>query len=172
MTAEEYLNGVSYDDLKRALKEIGQEENATKIASAIIKVRPLATTDDLSNAVRSVTSSFKWNKVLSRVFMVIRCVVNDELGAIDRFLSESPKLLNHGGRILCISFDSNQDSRVKNSFRSQANPCECPPTLPVCVCNRVATMKVITPRALKPTDAEIDLNKRSRSARLRIAEKI
>jgi len=172
MSAKEYLNSVNFDDLKSALKEIGQEDNAAKIASAIIKAKPLETTDDLSKAVRSVTSSFKWNKALSRVFMVVRCVVNDELGAIDRFLVDAPKLMKSGGRILCISFDSNQDSRVKNSFRSLANPCNCPPALPVCVCNRKPTMKVITSRALKPSDSEIDMNKRSRSARLRIAEKI
>ncbi len=171
MTAEEFLNSVGFDELKRLLKEIGQESNASQIARAIVKAQPLSTTDDLVKAVSSVSSPFKLNKVLSRVFMVVRVVVNDELGAIDRFLTYAPTLLKRGGRIVCISFDSNQDGRVKNAFRSLANPCICPPTLPVCLCNRIPTLKVITPRALQPTESEIESNKRSRSARLRVAEK-
>ncbi len=172
ITAEDYLNSVSYGELKRVLKDVGQESNAVRIARAIVRAKPLTTTGDLLKAIRSVTFPREQNKVLSRVFMVVRVVVNDELGAIDRFLDHAPKLLKSGGRILCISFDSNQDRRVKNAFRLLANPCTCPPNLPLCVCNRVPTMKVLTPHALKPTASEIASNKRSRSARLRIAEKI
>ncbi len=172
ITAEEFLNNINYDDLKRLLKDVGQESNAARLSKAIIQAKPLKTTSDLERAVRSVTFSHQQNKVLSKVFMVVRVAVNDELGAIDRFLLQAPALLKSGGRILCISFDSNQDRRVKNSFRSLENPCICPPHLPVCVCNRIPTMKVLTSHALKPTDSEIELNKRCRSAKLRIAEKI
>lgn len=170
--AEEFLNNVEYAELKKLLKEIGQETNAAKIASAIMNAKPLKTTGDLERAIRSVTPSHRQNKVLARCFMVIRTIVNDELGSIERFLKEAPGLLKTGGRLVCISFDSNMDSRVKNAFRSYASSCVCPPGFPVCVCSKTSLVKVLTPRAIKPGEAELKVNNRSRSASLRVCEKI
>jgi len=171
-TAGELIERLDYGELKRMLKEIGQELNAARIASAITAAKPLRTTGELAAAIAKVTPAYNLNKVLSKVFMVVRVAVNDELKAIDNFLESAPGLLKRGGRLVVISFDSNQDVRVKNKFRTFADPCVCPPALPVCLCKRTPTMKLITLRAVKPSEDEIRINNRSRSARLRVAEKL
>ena len=107
-----------------------------------------------------------------RTFQAIRIAVNDELAAIESVLKDAVARLNPGGRIAVITFHSLEDRIVKKGFGEMANPCICPPELPVCGCGRVATLKQINRKPIVPTDSEIARNPRARSAKLRIAERI
>jgi 16S rRNA (cytosine1402-N4)-methyltransferase len=107
-----------------------------------------------------------------RCFQALRIAVNDELGSISRMLESAPGRLKTGGRLCVISFHSLEDRLVKNSFLSRANGCTCPGDFPVCVCGFVQELKLITKRPITPGDDEIARNPRSRSAKLRIAERV
>lgn len=172
INAGDIINRATYYELLTLFRDIGQERQAPRIARAIINERPLHTTSQLEHLVRAACSPAFINKTLARVFMALRVVVNDELTAIERFLPQALGLLAPGGRIVCISYDSHQDSRVKEFFRSKAHPCVCPPQLPTCVCGLRPELRIITGRAVRPSAAERESNPRSRSARLRAAEKL
>jgi 16S rRNA (cytosine1402-N4)-methyltransferase len=172
ITAAELVNRTSQTELSDILFRIGEERNARRVTAAIVRNRPIATTSELATVIRkSIPQNFA-TKTLARVFMALRVVVNDELNAIDRFLPATLKCLNRGGRMVFISYDSQQDRRVKQFIGENAKTCRCPPNLPVCVCGGKAALKNLTPKALLPDAAEVNHNPRSRSARLRAAEKL
>ena len=108
----------------------------------------------------------------TRTFQAIRIAVNDELSALETALEQAVSLLGQSGRLAVISYHSLEDRIVKNFIRKQASDCICPPGTPVCRCDHLATVKVITKRPIVPTDAEVDSNRRARSAKLRVAERI
>ncbi|TLM65811.1 MAG: 16S rRNA (cytosine(1402)-N(4))-methyltransferase RsmH [Deltaproteobacteria bacterium] len=166
------------DELKRIFREYGEERWAGRIAREIVRVRgeaPLTTTRQLADLVcRAVPGGYQPQRIhpATRVFQALRIAVNGELDALAAGLAAALRRLRPGGRLAVISFHSLEDRLVKQSFRAAATTCTCPPRLPVCVCGRRAEAKVLTPRGVRPAEAEIAANPRARSAVLRGVEKL
>jgi 16S rRNA (cytosine1402-N4)-methyltransferase len=127
---------------------------------------------DLSKIITDITPQRFHTKTLSRVFQALRIYVNDELNTLESFLKKSIDLLKSGGRIVILSYHSLEDRIVKESFKYETLNCICPPGSPICVCNKVPRLKIITKKPIVPEQNEIEDNFRSRSAKLRAAEKI
>jgi 16S rRNA (cytosine1402-N4)-methyltransferase len=161
VTAADVVNGTSVADLSHILWEFGEEKNARRIAAALVAARPVVTTADLVAIVTSVTNPRWINKTLSRVMQGLRIVVNDELEQLRRGLAAAHDLLGHPGRIVVISYHSLEDRIVKRFFREHASPAAVSPTL-----------RIITKKPIVPSDDETAANPRSRSAKLRVAERI
>ena len=130
------------------------------------------TTYDLKSAIEAVANNRFIKKTLSRVFQAIRIKINREIENLNLFLDESLNYLKKGGRVAIISFHSIEDKIVQNFFKKHSIGCICPSVFPICICNNKAKIKTIIKKGILPSDIEISLNSRSRSARLRIAEYI
>jgi 16S rRNA (cytosine1402-N4)-methyltransferase len=174
-TAASVVNRADVTELERILREYGEERWARRIAQFIVERRPLRSTRDLASAVEAAIPRRAWPKdihVATRTFQGIRIAVNDELGEIEAGLKAALEILNPGGRIATISFHSLEDRLVKSFFNVESTDCICPPQQPVCTCGHRATLRRVTRRAVRPSEAEVKANPRARSARLRVAEKI
>lgn len=178
ITAAEILNTYSQQDLVRILKDFGDEQYANSIAKNIISERlkkPFSRTIELVELIeRSVPSSYRTKKIhpATKTFQALRIEVNQELKTLDLFLSQAIEVLKPGGRLAIISFHSGEDALVKNIMRENARGCICPSEFPVCRCKNEPIIKLITRRPIVPSEKEIEENPRSRSAKLRVAEKI
>ncbi|NQT33751.1 16S rRNA (cytosine(1402)-N(4))-methyltransferase RsmH [bacterium] len=172
LTAQEIVNEYSASELTDIFRRYGQERMSKQIAETIVRSRPVVGTVQLADLIRKSCPGKYIQKTLARIFMALRIVVNDELTAIEKLMPGAHKLLNPGGRMVFISYDSNQDRIVKDFFRLKSRICVCPDILPVCVCNTTPELKILTRRVIKPGPEEIETNPRSRSARLRAAEKL
>ncbi len=174
-TAADLLESLEWNELVKILRDFGEERRAGAIARAIIKRRedaPLRTTAELSRLVQGVLGGHHGRiHPATRTFQALRIAVNDELGQIERFLEPAVRALRPGGRIGIIAFHSLEDRIVKHTFRRLAGRCTCPPGLPVCGCNPRRVITVLTSSPLRPADDEVARNPRSRSARLRVAER-
>jgi 16S rRNA (cytosine1402-N4)-methyltransferase len=174
-SARDLVNNSSPEDLATLLRRYGEEPAAWKIANAIVRVRKgrtIATTVDLREAIVDVIPPPFQTKTLARVFQALRIAVNDELGELERGLDGFIPLLELGGRFVVLTYHSLEDRIVKTKFRDEARSCTCPPGFPVCRCDTVQRLRVLTRKALLPTQEEIERNPRSRSARLRVAERV
>lgn len=171
ITAADLVNSLSRYDLLHIIKTYGEERRAAQIASEIIRNRPLERTTQLADIVRKICAGKYVEKSLARVFMAFRIAINKDLDAIDKMLPSALELLRPGGRLVIISYDSSQDRRVKLFFRHHAQSCSCPPTLSVCVCDARAELTILTKKPIRPERDEIMANPRSRSGKLRAAEK-
>lgn len=174
LNAETVVNELSEDELARVIWKYGEERDAKRIARAIVSQRRLhriTTTDQLADIVRKTVRHRFVVKTLARVFQAIRIYVNKELESLERFLPQAENVLRSGGRLVVISYHSLEDRRVKEFFRKEANPCECPPELPQCVCGKKPRLKIIN-KLIRPTAEEIAHNPSARSAKMRVAEKI
>jgi len=166
------------EKLKRILYDFGEERYAPRIAAAIAERRakaPIDTTFELVDIIKSAMPAAALREKqhpAKRSFQAIRIAVNDELEAISRLMEEAVDRLATGGRIAVISFHSLEDRIIKNSFNSRENGCTCPREFPVCVCGFVPTLKSITRKPILPSEKELEENPRSRSAKLRVAEKV
>jgi len=178
LTAYDIVNGYAKEDIKRILFEYGEERYAPVIAAAIERERakePIDTTDRLADIIKSAMPAAARREKqhpAKRSFQAIRIAVNDELSAIREAIKNAVAILGSGGRIAVISFHSLEDRIVKTAFSELSKGCICPPEFPVCVCGKKAEIKVLTRRPITPTDEEIKRNPRSRSAKLRVAEKV
>lgn len=177
LSAKDVVNTYSYSDLCRILFEYGEEKFAKSIASNIVKARetkPIETTAELADIVRmSIPQKFRREKnPCKKTFQAIRIEVNNELGELSETLDKAFGVLNPGGRLAIITFHSLEDRLVKQRFASFARGCICPPEFPVCVCGNTPKGKLITPKPIEPSQAELDSNNRSHSAKLRVIEKI
>ncbi|NOZ07836.1 MAG: 16S rRNA (cytosine(1402)-N(4))-methyltransferase RsmH [FCB group bacterium] len=175
ISAAEYLKQISATELARVLRDYGEERFHKKIATAIVEKAgkgEMNTTFDLKNAIISVIFGKSQLKSVARVFQAIRIALNDELKALQVVLESILSHLATGGRIAVITFHSLEDRIVKQFFKTNTLTCICPPELPKCVCNVVPRLKIITRKPILPTQDEIKLNSRSRSAKLRVAERI
>lgn len=171
-TAADLLNTLSQRDLARIIRQYGEERYASPIASEIVRNRPLTRSSELASIVRKVCPGKFEIKSLSRVYMALRVFLNAELDAIDNAMSAALNLLRIGGVMIFLSYDSSEDKKVKQFFSHWSKKCHCPPEIPVCVCSTKPKLKVLTPRIVTPSEAEIKKNPYSRSAKLRAAEKL
>ena len=177
LSAKEIVNTYPEEELTRILREYGEERCAARIASNIVKARskkPLETTGELSASFRaSIPARMreKGGNPDKRTFQAIRIACNRELDVLRDSLDEMIDLLTPGGRLCVITFHSLEDRIVKNAFKRNENPCTCPPEFPVCVCGKKSKGRVITRKAIAPTARELEVNRRSASAKLRVFEK-
>jgi len=174
-TAADIVATASVNELTRIFREWGEERMAAKIARGIVRERtrePIQTTRQLARIVAEEKGGREKIDPATRVFQALRIEVNQELTALARFLAAAVARLNGGGRLAVISYHSLEDRMVKDAFRRDAGVCMCPPRLPQCVCGARAALKVLTRRPLRPSDSEVNRNPRSRSAKLRAAEKL
>jgi len=170
-TAAEVVNAWPERDLARLIADHGEEPAARRVARAIVRARPLATTADLAWVVSRVVGGGRPGlHPATRTFQAIRIAVNDELGALDRLLAEGWRLLRPRGRLAVLAYHSLEDRRVKDAFRRWAADCPCPPRTPLCVCGWSAKVRVLTRRPIRPSPEEVARNPRARSARLRVVE--
>ncbi|GFO56056.1 ribosomal RNA small subunit methyltransferase H [Geomonas sp. Red276] len=177
-TAADLVNELSEGELTRIISDYGEERWAKRIASFIVKARgerPIETTFELVDIVKGAIPKAKWEERLhpaTRTFQGLRIAVNEELKSLEEGLAALLKLLRKGGRGAVISFHSLEDRIVKESFRAAATGCTCPKELPICVCGKVPQCKVVTGKPVKASEKEVAGNPRSRSAKLRVIEKI
>ncbi len=174
-SAADVVATASVEELTRIFREFGEERMAGKIARGIVAERtrgPITTTRHLARVVAEQKGSREKIDPATRVFQALRIEVNQEHVALARFLAAAVARMQQGGRLAVISYHSLEDRIVKDAFRRESGVCLCPPRLPACVCGARKALEVLTRRAIRPSDAEIQRNPRSRSARLRAAEKI
>jgi len=175
LDAARIVNELDVRELERILRDYGEERWARRIAQFIVARRPLRTTRDLASAVEAAIPRRAWPRdinVATRTFQGVRIAVNDELGEIEAGLKAALQILKPGGRMATISFHSLEDRLVKSFFNVESKDCICPPQQPVCTCGHRATLRIVTRRPVRPSEAEVAANPRARSARLRVAEKI
>jgi 16S rRNA (cytosine1402-N4)-methyltransferase len=174
-SAAEIVGGASAEELTRIFREYGEERMAAKIARGIVaerRLRPITSTRRLARIVATAKGSSERIDPATRVFQALRIEVNQELVALSRFLSAAVLRANARGRIAVISYHSLEDRIVKNVLRRESGVCLCPPRIPQCVCGARTLLRVLTRRPITPSEAERRGNPRSRSARLRVAEKL
>jgi len=174
-SAADVVANASSEELSRIFFEYGEERMAIKIARAILEERsrgPITTTRQLSRIVAGVKGDREKIDPATRVFQALRIEVNEELQSLSRFLAYAVEKLNAGGRLSIISYHSLEDRMVKETFRRESGICLCPKKLPVCVCGARRALVVLTRRPIRSSDAEVAANPRSRSARLRGAQKV
>lgn len=175
VTAERLVNTLPERELAEVIRTLGEERWAARIAVFIVRRRPLHTTAELRDAVEAAVPRAAWPRDIhpaTRTFQALRMRVNDELGSLRRGLEGALDVLAPGGRLAVISFHSLEDGTVKRFFQQEARGCTCPPEQPVCTCGRAARLRILTRRPLRPSSEEVAANPRSRSARLRAAERI
>lgn len=173
LTAEKVVNSWPEADLAEILWKYGEERFSRRIARAIVHARPITDTAHLAEIIRKAAGPSR-DKLdpATRSFQGIRIAVNQELQVLEHALPKLIGLLRPKGRIAVISFHSLEDRLVKQAFRFAATDCICPPEQPVCTCGHKASLRVITPRPILPTEEGKRENPRARSAKLRVAEKL
>lgn len=176
-SARDIVNEYSKEQLTKILYEYGEEKFAPRIAETIIKRRsekPVETTTELADIVRnSIPAKFRRDKnPCKKTFQAIRIAVNCEFDHLDRALDEGFELLKPGGRFCIITFHSLEDRIVKQRFAGWCKGCTCPPDFPVCVCGNKPKGKLVCRKPLEASEEELEANPRSRSAKLRIIEKL
>ena len=174
-TAADVVATASVDELTRIFREYGEEWMAAKIARGIVAERavgPITSTRQLARIVANAKSSREKIDPATRVFQALRIEVNEELLALSRFLAAAVERLNAHGRLAILSYHSLEDRMVKEAFRRDSGVCSCPARLPTCVCGARRVLRVLTRRPVVSTEAERLSNPRSRSVRMRVAEKL
>ncbi len=177
LTARQIVNEWSEEELVKIFKELGEEQMAGRIAREIVlrrTAKKINRTGELAELIKDVkgNKTRSKNHPATKVFQALRIVVNEELGNLNIFLEQAVELLKSKGRLAIISFHSLEDRLVKNFFRAKARGCVCPKEIPVCVCDNEPEIKLIKRKGIKPSKGELKNNRRARSARLRVGEKI
>lgn len=176
-TAADIVNLRSAEELQQIFQEYGEERHARWVAQRIVEARshaPITTTGRLAEIVARAKPGAGHERIhpATRVFQALRIAVNDELERLRLVLPQTLDVLAVGGRLAVISFHSLEDRIVKQFIQRESRDCICPPGLPACACGHVATLRAVTRRPIVATTAEIAANVRSRSAKLRVAERI
>ena len=177
-SAYNVVNEYSEEDLYRIIRDYGEEKFAKRIASFIVENRQeknIETTLELVEIIKNAIPAKARREgphPAKRTFQAIRIEVNSELSILNKTIEDGVEKLNKGGRMAIITFHSLEDRIVKNKFRDLAVSCRCPKEFPVCVCGEKAKVKVISRKAIEPTKEEVEINPRSRSAKLRVIEKL
>jgi len=178
-SARVLVNRELYEELRRIIRDLGDEPLGGKIARAIIRAREEAEITTTSRLAEIVSRAYPpdrrrqaRNHPATRTFMALRMAVNHEVEELQTFLERIVRYLKPGARVAIISFHSAEDREVKESFRYWAKGCRCPLEQAYCTCDRIPVLKVLTKKPQLPTQLEIDRNPRSRSAKLRVAERL
>ena len=177
-TAKDIVNGYSEMELYRIIRDYGEDKFAKNIAKHIVAARaikPIETTGELTEIIRAsipMKVQATGGHPAKRTFQAIRIELNRELEVLQNNLDDMIELLNPGGRICIITFHSLEDRIVKTNFKRNENPCTCPSDFPVCVCGKKSKGKVITRKPILPSEEELAVNSRSKSAKLRVFERI
>ncbi|OOB78834.1 MAG: 16S rRNA (cytosine(1402)-N(4))-methyltransferase [Epulopiscium sp. Nuni2H_MBin003] len=174
-SAHDVINSYSEDELAKIIKDYAEEKWAARIAKFIVQARPIDTTLELVEVIKKAipASARQANShPAKRTFQAIRIEVNKEIDIIAPTIKKIVNSLSVGGRLCIITFHSLEDRIVKHTFKELQNPCTCPSSFPVCVCNKESNVKIITRKPVIPTQCELDINSRSQSAKLRAIEKI
>lgn len=177
LSAKEIVNDYSQADLARIIRDYGEDKFANNIAKHIVAARQkklIETTYELNDIIKAAIPAkmrAEGGHPSKRTFQAIRIECNRELDVLKNSLEEMIRFLNPGGRICIITFHSLEDRIVKSMFKKQENPCTCPPGFPVCTCGKTSLGKVITRKPILPSDEELEVNSRSKSAKLRIFER-
>ena len=178
LTAYEVVNSWSEERLNRILWDYGEERYARRITAAILAARakkPIESTLELVELIRGAMPAAALREKqhpAKRSFQAIRIAVNDELGEVERMMDTAPDKLNPGGRLCVISFHSLEDRIVKSGIARRENGCTCPREAPICTCGFVQTLRSVSRKPILPSAEEIETNPRSRSAKLRVAERV
>jgi len=173
LTASDIVNSFSEQELAKLIEKYGEERHSRRIARYIVRNRPIATTVELARLVEQALGGKRARiHPATRTFMALRIAVNSELQNLELALKQTINLLRPGGRLTVISYHSLEDRIVKQFMRYAASSCLCPPGTVVCRCGHKPTLKLISRKVIKPTSLEIESNPRSRSAKLRIAERL
>jgi 16S rRNA (cytosine1402-N4)-methyltransferase len=177
-TAKELINNYSKHEIEKIIRDYGEDKWASRIAEFIVTERSkkqIETTFELVNIIKAAVPAGARREgphPAKRTFQAIRIEVNKELEILEQAVKDCIEVLNPYGRLCIITFHSLEDRIVKNAYREKMNPCTCPPSFPICTCNKKPEIKIITRKPILPSNEEIEINPRSRSAKLRIAEKI
>ena len=177
-TAADIVNGSSKEELTRILKVYGEERFASRIAQRILEEREkgeIKTTFALNEIIKTaIPAKFRreGGHPSKRTFQAVRIAVNGELESLENAIGDMIGSLNDGGRLCIITFHSLEDRIVKNKFKEAADPCTCPPDFPVCVCGRKSLGRVVTNKPILPGTEELEQNSRSKSAKLRVFERV
>ncbi|MCX7876634.1 MAG: 16S rRNA (cytosine(1402)-N(4))-methyltransferase RsmH [Melioribacteraceae bacterium] len=174
-TASDFLNNASQEEIANVLFQFGEEKNSRIISKKIIELRnkeKIISSKQIVDLIKTITPERFITKTLSRVFQALRIYINDELNELKKFLTKAVDLLADDGRIGIITFHSLEDRIIKEFFKYESLTCICPAGTPICICNKKQTLKIITKKPIVPSEEEIKSNKRSRSAKLRVAQKI
>ena len=178
LSAYEVVNTWSEERLNRILWDYGEERYARRISAAILAARekaPIRSTTELVEIIRGAMPAAALREKqhpAKRSFQAIRIAVNDELGEVERMMETAPDKLNPGGRLCVISFHSLEDRIVKSGIGRRENGCTCPREAPICTCGFVRTLRSVSRKPILPSEEEIERNPRSRSAKLRVAERV
>jgi len=173
LAASDIVNSFSEQELAGLIERYGEERHSRRIARYIVQNRPIATTVELARLIeRALGGKRARIHPATRTFMALRIAVNSELQNLEPALQQTPNLLRPGGRLAVISYHSLEDRIVKQFMRCAATSCLCPPGTAICRCGHVPTLKLISRKVIRPTSLEIESNPRSRSAKLRIAERL
>ncbi len=177
ISASDLVNSLTYEELKDIIRLYGEEPLAPKIARKIVekrKLSPIKTTKELCDIILEAYPAKRRRRSkrhpATKTFQALRIAVNEELKELEDFLSKVLDRLNHGARIVIISFHSLEDRIVKHFFKREAKDCICPPGQMVCICGHKKRVKIITKKPIVPSGEEIEENKRARSAKMRVAE--
>lgn len=178
MTAYHVVNTYDENQLNRIFWDYGEEKYARRVTAAILKRRaekPIETTLELVDIIKGAMPAAALREKqhpAKRVFQAIRIAVNDELGSIAAMMDTAPDKLNVGGRLCVISFHSLEDRLIKTGIAARENGCTCPREAPICTCGFVRTLKSVSRKPILPGEEELERNPRSRSAKLRVAERV
>ena len=175
LTASDIVNSFPEQELAKLIARYGEERHSRRIARYIVQNRPIATTVDLAHLIEQVSGApARRGRIhpATRTFMALRIAVNSELQNLEPALKQTLNLLRPGGRLAVITYHSLEDRIVKQFMRYAASNCLCPPGVLICRCGHVPALKLISRKVIKPTSLEIESNPRSRSAKLRIAERL
>ena len=173
LTASDIVNSFSEQELAKLIEKYGEERHSRRIARYIVQNRPIVTTVELARLVEQASGG-KRTRIhpATRTFMALRIAVNSELQNLELTLKQTVNLLRPGGRLTVISYHSLEDRIAKQFMRDAASNCLCPPGAPMCRCGHEPTLKLISRKVIKPTSLETESNPRSRSAKLRVAERL
>lgn len=178
LSAYDVVNTYSEAELKRVIKDYGEENWSARIAKLIVERRttmPIRTTFELVDAIKAAIPKKMRDEnqhPAKRTFQAIRIEVNRELDVIEKTLLAAVEMMNKGGVLAVITFHSLEDRIVKNVFKKLQYSCTCPPEFPVCICNSKQVVEIITRKPILPSENEVEMNPRSRSAKLRAARKL
>ena len=174
LSAWEIVNKFSQQELADILFIYSNESKSRHIAKAIVDSRPINTTTQLANLIKSVVFNSRKSKIhpATRTFQALRIATNNELGNIQKALSNALGILKIGGRLVVITYHSIEDRLVKRFLIKYASKCVCPPSNPICNCHHQPRIKLVNRKVIRPSESEVNKNPRSRSAKLRVAELI